>query len=107
MALEHAKPGEVVHLNKHDVNLGPEKTSAIVKADRFEAVRLALAAGSTIPEHKVSGFITLLCLQGHVIVEAGKPIEMKEGDWVYLDRAAPHSVRGIEQSTLLLTILFD
>ena len=33
--------------------------------------------------------------------------QMRAGDWVYLEGRAAHSVRGIEDASLLLTILFD
>ena len=101
MALVHAAPGEIVNLG------AGEKTAALVKRDRFEAVRLVVVAGATIPTHQVDGFITLYCLEGHAVLEAGREIALRRGDWVYLDRNARHAVRGIEDSALLLTILFD
>jgi quercetin dioxygenase-like cupin family protein len=101
VALTHAEPGEVVALQSG------AKTAALVKRDRFEAVRLVVPAGVTIPTHQVGGFLTLYCLEGHAVLVADRDIEMRPGDWVYLDRGAPHAVRGIEDSALLLTILFD
>lgn len=106
MALNHAEPGEVVNLLQPSAERSG-RTAAIVKRDRFETVRLVVAGGATIPSHKVDGFITLLCLKGHVVIEADEDIELRAGDWVYLERGAPHGVRGIEDSALLLTILFD
>jgi quercetin dioxygenase-like cupin family protein len=32
---------------------------------------------------------------------------LNAGEWVYLDGGEPHSVKGIEDSSLLLTILFE
>lgn len=106
MALKHAEPGEVVNLNA-PTSLEPSKSSAIVKRDRFEAARLVVQAGSTIPTHHVPGYITLQCLEGRVVLDADREIELAAGDWIYLERNAPHAVRGIEDSSLLLTILFD
>ncbi len=103
MALKHARPGEVVHLQ----TFPSEKTSALVKSDRFEAVRLVVRGGASIPSHKVDGFITLYCLDGHVMFEADRSVELRKGDWIYLDRGAPHALRGIEDSALLLHIMFD
>lgn len=107
MALKHAAPGEVVNLRPLGASFDAAKTSAIVKSDRFEAVRLVVAAGATIPSHRVEGYITLHCLEGRVVLDAQREIELAAGDWVYLDRGTPHSLRGLEDSTLLLTILFD
>lgn len=103
MALKHAAPGDVVNLLDPD----SAKTAALVKSDRFEAVRLVVPSGGAIPVHQVPGFITLLCLAGHAALDHEREVQLRAGDWIYLDRGAPHSVRGIEDSVLLLTILFD
>jgi quercetin dioxygenase-like cupin family protein len=105
MALRHADPGDVVPLQSEKP--AESKTAALVKRDRFEAVRLVVPAGITIPTHRVGGFITLYCIDGYAVLVADREIELRAGDWVYLDRNAPHSVRGIEDSALLLTIFFD
>jgi quercetin dioxygenase-like cupin family protein len=107
MALKHVEAGEVVHLQELGAGLKSEKTSALVKSDRFEAIRLVVHAGTSIPSHKVEGFITLFCLEGHVLLEAGREIELRSGDWIYLERGVPHAVRATEDSALLLHILFD
>lgn len=108
MALHHAKPREVVDLRPLGSKLKDTKSSAIVKSDHFETIRLIVHAGAEIPPHKVPGNITLHCLEGHI--ELGlddSSIELKANEWVYLDGGDTHSVRGIEDSALLLTILFD
>jgi len=86
--------------------LGSARTSALIKSDRFEAVRLIVAAGATIPTHQVAGYLTLQCLEGRVRL-GPSAVELAGGDWIYLDRGAPHSILGVEDSSLLLTILFD
>lgn len=108
MALPHAKPGAVVDLRPLGHALKDATTAAIVKSDRFEAIRLVVKAGTEIPPHQVSGNITLHCLEGRVSLGlARSSVELSGGDWVYLERGEAHSVTGIEDSSLLLTILFD
>lgn len=107
MALRHAAPGEVVHLRPLGSALAKTRTHALVKADRFEAVRLILPAGASIPEHRVEGAITLHCLEGHAILETDREVVLAQGDWVFLERGVGHAVRAIRDSALLLTILFD
>lgn len=107
MALKHAEPGEVVSLGPLGPALTSARTSALVKSDRFEAVRLVVPAGSAIPSHRVQGYLTLHCLEGRVLLGAENEITLRAGDWIYLERGADHSVRGIEDSSLLLTIMFD
>jgi quercetin dioxygenase-like cupin family protein len=107
MALEHAGRGEKVHVGPLGPALVGAKTSALVKTDRFELIRLVLEAGSTIPVHAVPGYISLHCLEGGVILEAGEPIRLRPNDWVYLARQERHALRALESSSVLLTIYFD
>lgn len=107
MALEHANPGEVVSLRPLGSGLGAARTTALVKTDRFEAVRLVLPKGASIAPHHVQSYFTLQCLEGRVLLDAGDELHLAAGDWIYLERGAEHSVRAIEDSSLLLTIMFD
>lgn len=105
MALHHAKPGEIVDLAPLGSRLKEARTAAVIKADHFEAIRLIVHAGMEIPQHKVSGEITLHCLEGHVELGVDPaPITLKANEWVYLEGGAPHSVKAIQDSSLLLTI---
>lgn len=108
MALHHAKAGEIVDLKPLGNDLPNSRTTAIVKSEAFEAVRLVIPAGKELPAHEVSGDITLHCIEGRVAL--GLPdaaLELSAGEWIYLEGGASHSVKGIEDSSLLLTILFD
>nr|WP_295742403.1 cupin domain-containing protein [uncultured Acidocella sp.] len=108
MALHHANSGEVVDLSPLGPDLGDARTAAIVKATHFEVIRLIVHAGSDVPQHKVSGEIMLHCLEGHVELGVDPaPIILKASEWVYLEGGAPHSVRAIENSSLLLTIFLE
>lgn len=106
MALRHALPGEVVDLLKPRQELG--RTAAIVKANSFEAVRLVVNAGTEIPSHQVEGAITLQCVSGRTIVGfQSSEVELQVGQWLYLEGGMPHWLRGVEDSVLMLTILFS
>jgi quercetin dioxygenase-like cupin family protein len=108
MALHHAKPSEIISLRPLGLALKDAKTTAITKSDRFEAIRLVVRASAEIPSHEVSGNIALHCLEGRVELGlAQSVIELKAGEWVYLGRGEAHSVKGIEDSSLLLTVFFD
>lgn len=105
MALHHAKPGEIVDLAPMGSKLADARTAAIIKADHFETIRLIVHAGTEIPQHQVAGEITLHCLEGHVELGVDPaPIALKANEWVYLEGAAPHSVKAIQDSSVLLTI---
>ena len=86
MAVHHAGSGEVVDLRPLVDKLHDARTTAIVKSDTFEAVRLIVPAGRQIAPHRVEGEITLLCLEG--CVRLGLPdreMKLSAGEWVYLD----------------------
>lgn len=105
MALPHAKPGEIVDLEPMGSGLSRARTAAIVKTDQLEVIRLILPAGAEIPPHKVSGEITLHCLEGHVTLTTdAAPMMLKAHQWVYLAGGALHSVKAIEDASLLVTI---
>ena len=107
MATHHADPGEVVDLHPMRAELKSARTTAIVKSDDFEAIRLVVQAGKEIAPHRVAGKITLHCLDGRVqLGVAGSTIDLAAGQWLYLDGGVEHSVRGVEDSSVLLTILF-
>lgn len=106
MALQHAKAGEIIDLSPKGAALAGERSTAIVKTDQFEAIRLIVPSGGVLKSHKVPGRLTLHCLEGRVELELiGGTIELKANEWVHLDGGAPHGVRGIEDASLLLTAL--
>ena len=106
MALHHAAAGEVVKLVS--ASDAEARTTAVVKTDSFEAIHLVVRADEHIPEHKVPGSVSLFCIEGVVIVGiGGGDRQMNAGEWLYLDRDEPHSVSGIEDASLILTILFE
>lgn len=107
MALHHAAPGEVVDLLPTDAASSGERSTAIVKTDHFETIRLVMPRGAAMRRHQVPGSITLHCLEGHVELALDDgTIALRRHQWVHLAGGAPHSVRSVEDSVLLLTILF-
>jgi quercetin dioxygenase-like cupin family protein len=105
MALHHVVSGEKIRLAP--VDHPDSKTAALVKAESFEAVQLVLRSGETIAPHAVPGFATILCVEGSVTLDAAKRVELEAGDWVYLERGERHAVVAHEDSSLLVTILFE
>jgi quercetin dioxygenase-like cupin family protein len=106
--MPHARPGEVVDLRPLGAELRSARTTAIVKTGSFEAARLIVRAGAEIPPHQVTGCITLHCLEGRVLLGlAETSLELAAGEWLYLEGGTRHSVKGLEDSCLLLTILFE
>jgi quercetin dioxygenase-like cupin family protein len=108
MSIPDAQSGEVIDLRPVVGTHAPAPTNTLVKTDRLEVVRLAVPAGKELPHHQVAGEITVLCLQGRVAFTAGATVrELRAGQMLYLAGNEPHSLRGIEDASVLLTILLD
>lgn len=110
MALHHASPGEVVDLglpaNSSAQAFDQPGTRAIVKTNRFEAIRLVLAQGESIPAHEVASEIMLHCLEGAVSVTlANKTLPLRAGQWVYFDKSSVHGIDADADAVLLMTIM--
>ena len=106
MALHHAASGEVVDLAPLEAGMRASHTTALVKTEDFEAIRLVLRAGDELPAHQVSGKFTLHCLEGRVtLATAARSLELSANQWIYFDGGITHALRAIEDSSLLLTIL--
>jgi quercetin dioxygenase-like cupin family protein len=105
MAIPHLKSSEVVRLPLGKA-LQSTKTTTLVKTIDLEVIRLVVPSGKEIPTHKAPGPITVQCVEGRVLFTAnGKNQELVPGSFLHLSSAEPHSVKGIENSSLLVTIL--
>jgi quercetin dioxygenase-like cupin family protein len=94
MAIPHAKPGEVVDVRPLGSALASAQTQTLVRAEQ------------EIEEHKAKGEIVVQCLEGRVAFTAfGKAQNLEAGKLLYLATGEPHSVKGVEDASLLLTIL--
>ena len=106
MALPYAQPGEVVDVRPLGSALASAQTATLLRAERVEVRRLVVPAGKEIAEHKAKGEIVVYCLEGRVAYTAfGKAHPLQAGQLFYLPTGEPHSVRGIEDASLLLTVL--
>jgi quercetin dioxygenase-like cupin family protein len=105
MAQVHAVSGEVVSLQALGAGLSAVKTTAILKADQLELIRLVLPQGRALPEHQVAGEITLLCLEGRVDLSLPSGVvSLGPMDFVHLAGGEPHGLVAVSDASLLLTI---
>lgn len=106
MSIPHAASGELIDVRPLGVKLHQTDSSTLVRAKHLEIFRFVLTAGKVAPDHKVSGAITIQCLEGAVKLEAhGQTKVLSSGHMVYLSDAEPHAVMALEDSSLLVTIL--
>ena len=105
MAISHANPGEVIDVQPLGTSLATTKTRTLLKTPGLEVVRLVMAAGKEIAEHRAPGAITVHCLEGRIAFTAmGQTHELSAGQMLYLNAGEPHSVSCIEDASFLLTI---
>lgn len=108
MALHHAQPGEVVNLAPLGEQLPQARSVAITKKPGFEALRLIMPRGTTIPRHAVPGNVMVHCLEGSIELSlASSSVVLNANEWVYLEHSEPHALKASQDSALLLTILFN
>lgn len=106
MAIHHAASGEVVDVRPLGPALAKSVTGTLVKTSGLEVIRLVVPAGKDIPEHKAPGEITVQCLEGAVdFTAAGQTQRLAAGDMLYLASGVPHSLRGVQDASVLVTIL--
>jgi quercetin dioxygenase-like cupin family protein len=106
VAIPHAKPGEPISVRALGPALVETKTTTLIKTDSLEVIRLVVPAGKEIPTHRVAGEITVQCLEGRVAFTAGDTTrELGACELLYLSGNEPHSLRGIEDASVLVTIL--
>jgi quercetin dioxygenase-like cupin family protein len=108
MAIPHAAPGMPVDLRHPGEVLSQATTHALVKNDAFEAIRLAVPKGHKVcHNHQVEGTITVHCLEGRIaFIAEGDTHALRAGQWLFLPGGVPHSVTGVEDSLVLLTVMF-
>lgn len=106
MAIQHAQPGEIINVRPLGSALPEEQTKTLVKTDKMEIIRLIVTAGKEIPTHTAPGEIVVHCLEGRTAFTCfGETRELERGQFLYLPPDEPHAVKGIEDGSLLLTIL--
>lgn len=106
MAIYHALSGELISIRPFGSALKTARTVALYKTKHLEVFRMVLLAGKEMPEHEVAGELTVQCLEGCVEFSIGSTRDvMRPGDLKCLAGGIPHSLRAIEDSSVLVTLL--
>jgi quercetin dioxygenase-like cupin family protein len=106
MALQHAVSGERIRLKREGDDIANFTSVALIKTDHVELIRLVVPKDKPMPEHRVEGEMTLLCLEGEIAFDAhGRTTILQPNEMVYLAGGEPHAVRANKDAVALLTIL--
>jgi quercetin dioxygenase-like cupin family protein len=108
MATPHAGACLPVDLRPQGETLSEHKSHALVKNSAFEAIRVVIPKDHEVcHEHHMEGPITMQCLEGWISFTAdGDKHSLKAGQWTYLPPGVRHTITGVENSMVLLTIIF-
>ena len=106
MALFHANSGQPIDVVPLGAGLPDARTVALFKTDELEVMRVVLHEGRSFPPHKVSGEITIHCIEGKIEVTADERIQvLHAGQLMYLSGGVLHSLLGLEDASALVTIV--
>lgn len=76
------------------------------KNPKLRVVLISLRKGAVLHEHKVEGPITIMVLSGNINFIVGEEkVNTKANGMIVLERAIPHDVEALEDSTFILTII--
>ncbi|QDZ29152.1 cupin domain-containing protein [Noviherbaspirillum sp. UKPF54] len=104
--LHHATSGELIDVRPLAEKLRQSMSTALLRTDDLEVMRLVLPADKSVPEHHVAGEITLLCLEGTVELQAhDKTQVLQAGRMIYLAGNVPYALRALEDASVLMTML--
>lgn len=98
-------PGEIVDARRAGPALTKTRSEKLVRTAEFEIIRLLVPAGKEIAEHKSPGTLVVECREGRVAFTAlGKTQNLEPGQLLFLPAGSPHSLKGLEDASLLLTV---
>ena len=106
MTKRHATPGDIVELRPSAANQETNELTILVKTQDVEIIQLCIPAGAKIPTYEAEGEIILHCVEGRVsLAVLGEPHELRAGQLLYLALNEPFSIEGLEQASVLATII--
>jgi len=106
MALKHATSGEIVEIEPLGTMIDDVPSTAIVRDDRIEVMRLVLRAGKTVPEHRVDGPIIIHCLEGELEVLAHNEAKrLRPHQLMYLSGGVAHAFHALTDTSVLVTVV--
>ena len=101
-----AEPGEIVDLQPLDAAFDTQRNTLLVKSNDVKVIQLIVPKGEKIPTHEAQGEIIVHCIEGQASLTAlGESHDLKAGQLLYLHVNEPFSIQGIDDASLLITII--
>jgi quercetin dioxygenase-like cupin family protein len=95
-----------IDLSSHLTNIASlPRSTTILREGGLRCLLLHLKPGEEIPEHQARGAITVHCLTGQAsFVVNAERVELVPHSLITVPAATPHSVSGLEECLLLVTV---
>lgn len=108
MSIPHAHSGQAIDVTPYGPILTEQRSVALFKSTQLEVMRLVLATGKSMPEHKISGEITIQCIEGALDVQVdGISTLLQAGQLMFLTGHVPHSVTALAPASALVTLVLQ
>ena len=99
-------PSEIIHAGPLGATLADAKTTALLRTPALTVIRLIVRAGQEIHSHTASGDATIHCLEGAIDFQVGdRRVRLSAGQLLYLAAGTLHAVHGVEDASVLVTIV--
>jgi len=98
---------EIAQLKKETAWINGDRNAVTLqKNSNLRVVLISLRKGATLHEHKVEGPITLFVLSGRMnFIAREEKIIVGNNEFIVLEKATPHDVEALEDTTFILTII--
>jgi len=106
MTTPQPDPSEIVHAGPLGAALAGAKTTTLLRTPALTVLRLIVRAGQDIPSHTPPGDATIHCLEGAIdFTDGGRTRRLTAGQMLYLTVGTVHAVRGVEDASVLVTVV--
>jgi quercetin dioxygenase-like cupin family protein len=106
MSMKQMKVGEIVDAQPLGAALKSARTTVLLRTDKLQIVRLVVPKDTLIPTHLAPGELVVQCLEGRAAITAlGHTRELIAGQLLGIPAGEPHSLKGLDDTSLLLTIV--
>ncbi|HUY93063.1 MAG TPA: hypothetical protein VMV10_30315 [Pirellulales bacterium] len=106
MAEPIANPGPTIWLEPLASIDETSRKITLVKTPQVEIIQLIVPAGRDVPTHQAQGDMVVQCLDGRVSLFAlGKKYDLKPGQLLHLSLDDQFSIRGIDNASVLVTLI--
>ena len=107
MAIHHAASGELIDISPLVRALKSSITKTLYKSAHLEVFRVVLLADKVMAAHRVAGEVTVQCIEGQVeFTSPSGVVLLRKGSLLCLAGGETHSLKAIEDSSVLVTLLF-